>query len=133
MLVPKISTVLFANAGFCFASALLIVLFPGALAEFVIDLPVTALRILGIGLLLFAVDVFLAARQGPLSRGKVLYIFGADLSWVVLTPVVLLLMQQRVTGLGNSLLVIIALIVASFAALEWLALGQVGNRRGISG
>jgi hypothetical protein len=133
MSVPKITTVLFANAAFCFFSALLIALFPGVLADLVIDLPLIALRILGLGLLLFAADVFLAARRESLSRGKVLYIFAADISWVVLTPVVLIVMQERITGLGNALLVAVALVVASFAAFEWLALDQAGQRKGISG
>jgi len=133
MTIPKIHTVLYANASFCFASAVLIVLLPGMLAEYVINLPALVFRLLGAGLLLFALDVFLTARKEAPSRGKVLYIFAADLSWVVLTPVVLLTLQERITSLGNLLLVDIALIVAAFAAFEWLALKRMANSSSVSG
>jgi len=129
MSAPKIHTVLYANASFCLASALLIILIPGLLAEYVINLPVIAFRLLGAGLLLFALDVFLAARKETPARGKVLYIFAADLAWVVLTPMVLLMLQERITSLGNLLLVDIALIVTAFAAFEWLALKRMNGRR----
>ena len=83
MSMPKLNTVLYANATFCLASAIVIVLLPNILAEFVIDLPVIVLRILGIGLLLFALDVFLTARMQSPSRAKIVYIFIADLAWVI--------------------------------------------------
>ena len=132
MTVPKIHTILYANASFCLASALLILLLPGLLAEFVIDLPVIVFRILGVGLLLFALDVFLTARKESPSRGKVLYIFAADLAWVVLTPVVLLTLPERITSLGNLLLVDIALIVAAFATIEWLALKRMSDSSSVT-
>lgn len=126
MSLPKIHVVLYANASFCLASALLILLLPGILANYLIDLPLIVFRILGVGLLLFAVDVFFTARNSSPSYGKLLYIFGADLAWVVLTPVVMLLLQDRITSLGNLVLVDVALIVAVFAVGEWLAMRRMG-------
>ena len=122
--IPKIQTTLYANAIFSLNSAAVFLLFPGFLARAVIDLPSIVFRVLGIGLLLFAVDVFLTARKNPPSRGKVLYIFGADVAWVVGTPVVLVLLADQITGVGMMLLIDIAIIVGVFAALEWLGLSR---------
>ena len=125
MSVPKINTVLYANASFCLASAVLIMLLPGMLADLVISLPLVVFRILGIGLLLFALDVLITARKESPSRGKVIYIFVADLAWVLMTPVVLFTLQERITNLGNLLLVDIAIVVGAFATFEWLAMGRM--------
>ncbi len=122
MKIPRIQTILYANAGFCLFSALVIVLFSGLLARYVINLPSLVFIALAVGLILFALDVFLTARQVAPTRGKVLYIFYADLAWVLLTPVVMVALNDRLTRLGNLVLVDIALIVSAFAALEWLAL-----------
>ena len=122
MSIPKIQTVLYANAVYCFVSALLIILLRAVLAEQVINLPTEAFLLLGAGLVAFAIDVFCTARRENPSKSKLLYIFVADLAWVAMTPVVMLALQNRITSLGNMLLVDIALIVAAFAAFEWLAL-----------
>lgn len=132
MTLPRINAVLYANASFCLASALLILLVPGLLADYVVALPVIAFRILGIGLLLFAVVVILTARNSSPSRGRVLAIFAADLAWVILTPLVMLVFQGRITSLGNLLLVGIALIVGAFAGCEWLAMRRMGSDSPVS-
>jgi len=133
MINPRVQSVLYANASFCLASALLILLVPGILAEYVISLPVLAFRILGVLLVLFAIDVFMTARKPAPSRGKILYLFSADLAWVLFTPVVMLVWQDRMTGLGNWLLVDIALVVAAFAALEWQSLKRMAAESGVAG
>lgn len=130
MFNPRVQYVLYANALFCLASAMLILLLPGILAEYVINLPGMVFRVLGMVLVLFAIDVFLTARKAAPSRGKILYLFSADLAWVLLTPVVMAVWQNRITGLGNWILVDIALIVAAFAALEWQSLKRMA---GVSG
>ena len=123
--IPNLKTVLYANAIFCSVSALVILILPGLLAQFVIDLPALVFIVLGIGLMAFAVDVFFTARKVTPSRGKVLYIFFADLSWVILTPLVMLLLADKITGLGNFLLLDIAIIVGLFAAFEWVGIDKL--------
>jgi hypothetical protein len=81
--------------------------------------------VLGVGLLVFALDVFITARKPEPSRGKALIIFCADVGWVVLTPVVMLLLADRITSLGNILLMDIAVIVGIFAAFEWRGIGKL--------
>ena len=125
MRVPKINTTLYANAVFSVTSGVVFLLFPGFLAESIIELPSIVFLVLGIGLLLFALDVYLTARKNPPSRGKVLYIFGADVAWVVGTPIALLLLADRMTSLGVMLFIDIAVIVAVFAALEWFGLAKL--------
>ena len=124
MKIPSIQTILYANSAFCLSSTAVILVFPGQLAEYVINLPRGVLMALSVGLLLFALGVWLTAREVTPSRGRVLVIFGADVAWVVLTPVILLFLQGRITSLGNLVLVDIALVVAALAAFEWLALGR---------
>ena len=125
MRIPKIQTTLYANAAFCSLSALLIVFLPGLLAEYIINLPAMVFILLGAGLLVFALDVFLTARKTSPSRGKVLYIFFADKSWLLMTPVVMIMLSDRITSLGNILLVDIALVVAVFAAFEWAEISKM--------
>lgn len=125
MIIPKLNTVLYANAAFCSLSALVALVLPGFLAQYIIDLPIAVFIVLGIGLLVFALDVFLTAGKSAPSRGKILYIFCADVAWVVLTPVMMLLLADRITSLGNLLLIDIAIIVGAFAACEWLGIGKL--------
>ena len=101
MEIPKLKTVLYANAIFCSVSAGVILVAPGLLAQHVINLPVIVFMILGIGLMVFALDVFMTARKPAVTTGRALYIFCADVAWVVLTPVVMLLLA---TVLDSSLL-----------------------------
>lgn len=129
MTIPKLHTVLYANALFSCSSAVLMLLFPGLLAVYVINLPVSVFRLLGGALLLFALDVFLTARKIAPSRGKVIYIFAADLAWVILTPVAMVVLSERLARVGNLLLVDIALVVATFATFEWLALKRSDDSR----
>ena len=123
--IPNLKTVLYANAIFCSVSALVILIFSGLLAQYVIDLPVLVFIVLGIGLMAFALDVFFAACKAIPSRGKALYIFFADLSWVILTPIAMLLLTDKITGLGNFLLLDIAIIVGSLAVFEWVGIGKL--------
>jgi hypothetical protein len=122
MKAPKLSSVLYANAIFCSGSALSILLLPGLIASSLIDLPSVAFMVLGIGLLLFALDVFLTARKANPSQAKLFYILIADVSWVLLTPIVMVLFADRITGWGNIILVDIAVIVGALAAFEWAGL-----------
>lgn len=120
--IPRIQKVLVANAAFSGISGLLIMIFSEALVAQVMHLPVAVYRVLGTVLGLFALAVFLTARQAMPGRGSIMAILCADIAWLALTPVILLLLQQRLTGLGNLLLLVIAVAVALFAALEWLTL-----------
>jgi hypothetical protein len=45
-----------------------------------------------------------------------------DISWVLATPVAIILLADRLTPLGNLLLIDIALIVAALAVFEGLAI-----------
>ena len=98
---------------------------PSLLAQYIIDLPVVVFIVLGAGLLLIAVGVCLTARIPSPSRTSVLTIFSADLAWVILTPIVMLLLSDRITQLGNIILLDIAVIVAAFAAFEWIGMGRL--------
>ena len=88
MRVANLQTTLYANTAFSISSALLILLFSDWIAAQVIDLPNIAFKIVGIGLLVFAADVFYIARKLPTSRQLAMLIFWADIAWVVATPVV---------------------------------------------
>lgn len=124
MAVPSLKTTLYANASFCTLSALVILIIPGWIGTNIIELPTWILIVLGIGLVLFAIDVFFTARSANPTRAKVLYIFSADVAWVILTPVVMLLLADRISQLGNFVLLDIAIIVAIFAALEFRGLNS---------
>ncbi|MCB1670579.1 MAG: hypothetical protein R3F41_20350 [Gammaproteobacteria bacterium] len=130
MKLPRIQAVLTANWVFCLFSTALILLFTGTVIEYLIDLPRPVFVVLSLVLVLFALYVFLTARHSEPGRARILVIFVADLAWVVMTPVVMLVLQDRITPLGNLVLVGIVLLVAAFAVLEWLAAGAAGAPQG---
>lgn len=125
MQAPPLKGVLVANALFCSINALLFLFLPALIAEYVIDLPSFVFMLLGGGLLIFAVDVYHTSRKPVPSRGKLMYIFFADLGWVFMTPVMMFVLSDRLTGLGNLLLLDIAIIVTVFAYLEWLGIHKL--------
>lgn len=118
----KLRNVLYANTLFSTLSGLAMLLFSGWISGQVIDIPQYILMGMGVGLLLFAADTFYIAGKLPGSLVQAKLIFLADLGWVLATPVAMVMLSERLTSLGNFLLVDIALIVAGFAFFEWLAM-----------
>lgn len=95
---------------------------------------VTAVRAVGAGLLLFAVDVALLAsgrlRRPTLANGA-LAVAGFDVAWVVGSIAVLL--GAELSGAGRAVVAVQAVGVADFAVLQVVLARRVRRTAGSSG
>jgi hypothetical protein len=114
--------VLQANSFFSTLSGGLFILASGPVAAF-LGLDASGI-ILGTGvlLLLFAADVFYVATRETLNRTFVVGIIAADLLWVAGSALLLLTDWVAWTNAGFWAVVIVADLVATFAALQWFGL-----------
>ena len=122
MRIPKLRTVLYANTAFSTISGMVMLVFSGWIAERVLDFPSIIYLLMGAGLLGFAAAVFYVAQTVPATMVMARWVLWADISWVLVTPVAILLLADRLTSLGSLLLIDIALIVAALAVFEGLAI-----------
>ncbi|MCW5748291.1 MAG: hypothetical protein KIT36_19035 [Alphaproteobacteria bacterium] len=101
-------------------------LFGGTLAESLAPGLGTAgpwlVRALGLGLMCFALLVWLVARAGTLSVGYVHLIVVADIVWVAASVDALAFAAHTLTGAGIAVVATIAAIVAVIAIFEHLGL-----------
>jgi|TARA_B100002003_G_scaffold251237_1_gene293812 hypothetical protein len=122
MRVPELQTTLYVNSVFSLLCAVVILSNFGWIATQLIALPGLFFVTLGVGLLLFAIGVFITALKLPASRSVSKLILYGDIAWVVATPIAMVFLAERITSLGYWVLIDIAVIVAGFAVLEWLGL-----------
>ena len=122
MRIPKLSTVLYANTAFSTLFGMLMLVFSGWIATRVLDFPSIVYLLMGAGLLGFAAAVFCVAQTAPVNIVMARWVLWADISWVLATPVAIILLAERLTSLGSLLLIDIAMIVAALAVFEWLAI-----------
>lgn len=76
----------------------------------------TTLRILGIGLLIFALELFLMASSRFITKKQVMVITMMDIGWIAASALLLLTASSVFSTTGNNLIAIIAAVVAIFAA-----------------
>lgn len=116
-----------ANAAFSAISAVVLLLFSSTLAE-LFNAPRSVLLGIGVGLVLFVVDLLATASRQAIPRKKALYFVGADVLWVLGSAIVLLV-PTGLTTAGRLAILGVALVVAGFAAAQYLALPDPGAGR----
>ena len=120
--------ILVGNAIFSTLCALILLIDTGPVALFLGWPLLWPLRMIGIGLLPFALFVFQIARQSPLSRWLAWVVVGMDLAWIVSSMAILLLDWPATTTVSGWWTVgVIAEIVATFAILQVLGLRRAGK------
>lgn len=124
MRIPKLKTVLYANTVFSILSGVTMLLFSDWITARVLDLPSITYLFMGTGLLGFGAGVLYVARTVPVTMKMARTVLWTDISWVLATPVIMVLLSDRLTSLGNLLLIDIAIIVAVLAVFEALAIKQ---------
>ena len=82
---------------------------------------------LAIALLVYAGALVLASRHRPVSRQALMTFTAADVTWVVVSAIVLVLFWGRFTPLARLLVISAALMVEVFATLQFRA-GRVAPR-----
>lgn len=99
-----------------------LLLAPDVLATLMGELSSLLLKILGVALLFFAAAAAFVATCEPVSPGLARMITVADLAWVLVTPVVMLLGSSWLSFWGHVLLLDVALLVAFCALCQWRGL-----------
>jgi hypothetical protein len=123
---------LWANAVFSVISGAVGVAFAGPFADLATDAPLsvgslelaTVFELLGLGVVAFGVIAGWAASRETLPRAWAQAIFVADVAWVAGSALVLLLASWSTIGIAG--IVVVALIVADIAVLEYLGLRRLG-------
>jgi hypothetical protein len=123
---------LWGNAVFSVSSGVVLVAFAGSFARLATEAPLTVLgldlavvfELLGSGVVAFGALCAWAASRATLPRGWAQAIFAADIAWVAGSALVLLLPASW-SSVGISGIVVVALIVADIAILEYLGLRRL--------
>jgi hypothetical protein len=123
---------LWGNAVFSVISGAVLVACATPFAAWATHTPVTVaglelaivFELLGLGVVAFGALCGWAASREILPRGLARLIFAADIAWVVGSALALML-PAAWTGLGIAGIVVIALIVADLAVLEYLGLRRL--------
>ncbi|MEO5887682.1 MAG: hypothetical protein ABIQ77_08465 [Anaerolineales bacterium] len=118
---------LYGNSAFSFTSGLAFMLFSKSIANF-LGLSVSWIILaLGVGLILYGIEVYLAARANPVNRDIATFAVYADLAWVLLSAVLIFANLVDFTTAGKWAIAIIADIVLVFAILQFVGLRRVSN------
>jgi hypothetical protein len=123
---------LWGNAVFSVLSGAVLVAFATPFARLATEAPVSLLgldlaivfELLGLGVIAFGALCAWAASRQTLPRGLAQMIFIADIAWVAGSALVLML-PAAWTGIGIGGIVMVALIVADLAVLEYLGLRRL--------
>jgi hypothetical protein len=114
-----------ANAIFSTISGMVCIGGSGPLAAFLGLGSQVPMIVLGAGLLLFAVGVFMAAAQVPLDRRKARIIILMDAAWVIGSILVVVDDPFALTVAGKWAVLGVADIVGVFAALQYIGLRRL--------
>ena len=115
-------TVLRGNALISILSAVVALVASGSVAEFMGVEDTLPFIILGIALVLWAIDVYVVSSQDPIRANYVKMIIGGDLLWVAGSAVLLLLDPFDFSTSGMWAVLVIADIVLTFAILQYVGL-----------
>ena len=125
---------LWGNAIFSIVSGAVLAIFAGPFASIAAHEPMAVMgldlavvfELLGLGVIAFgALCAWIASRQS-MPQGWARVIFAADLAWVAGSVLVLALPASWTTA-GIAGIVVVALIVADLALLEYLGLRRLGT------
>ena len=124
---------LWGNAVFSVVSGAVLATFAGPFAGSATDAPVSVMgldlaivfELLGLGVIAFGALCAWVASRETLPQGWARVIFAADIAWVAGSVLVLALPASWTTA-GIAGIVVVALIVADLAILEYLGLRRLG-------
>lgn len=89
----------------------------------------TELIIIGVILLLYAVDLARTALGKRIPRGRIYYFMVMDLLWVIGSAVVLWGLSVPFTAAGRWIILLIADAVGLFGVLQYLGLRRLSKQR----
>lgn len=122
---------LLANAAFSSVCAVLMVFQPeriGALLGFEAAL---SFRLLGVGLLLFAIDLIHQATRPALARWRAILASTGDFLWVLASAVGLILFANHLSQAGIVAILTVATIVLGFGCWQVLGLSRLAQPKAV--
>jgi hypothetical protein len=120
--------VLWINALFSTVSAIVLVAAAGGLSTLFGGASPWIFRGIGVGLLLFAVDIAVSCRQPRIARGKALYFSLSDFGWVVGTAV--LLIAVPLPAAAVAVVVAVGLAVLALGVAQYRLLRRMPSHTG---
>lgn len=118
---------LFGNSAFSFVSGLASVLFSNSIANFLGLSASWIILVLGVGLILYGIEIFLAARAEPVNKTLATFAVYADLAWVLGSAVLIFANLVDFTTAGKWAIAILADIVLVFAILQYVGLRRLAR------
>lgn len=113
------------NSAFSFLSGLASVLFSRTIANFLGLSASWIIFALGIGLILYGIEIYVAARANPLHKGIVTFAVYADLAWVIVSALLIFANLADFTTAGKWAIAVVADIVLIFAILQFVGLRRL--------
>lgn len=83
------------------------------------------LRVLGVGLILFGLDLALMAKNRFVTAGQVKFITMMDIGWVVASAALLVIDGHLFTGFGQVAIVVVAALVLIFAIGQYIGANKI--------
>jgi len=118
---------LYGNSIFCATSGLAFTLFSGPIASFLGLSASWIILVLGIGLLLYGIEVFIFARKENISHGFAKFVIGADIVWVLGSALLIFTNLVAFTSPGKWAIAIIADIGLGFAVVQYVGLRRTST------
>lgn len=118
---------LFGNSAFSFLSGVAFLLFSRAIASFLVLSASWIVLALGVGLIVYGIEIFLAARAEPVNTGIARFAVYADLAWVLGSVVLIFANLLPLTTAGKWAIAIVADIVLVFAILQYVGLRRLAR------
>lgn len=117
------------NCAFSTASGLALLIFPQTLAATLFDNPADwvalLLQVLGVGLIIFALDLLMMVRNTYLTAREVRLIVAADIGWILGSIALMYFGAHLLTFTGMITIEVVALFVAIFAAGQFLGVRKI--------
>ena len=122
MKTPSLSATLLTNIVTSALAGIALLTVPGFIGHFMGGVAPWLLQLVGGGLLLFALGVYVVRRALPTDKSGVAWVLALDLAWIAATPIVMVVYAQDLNLWGHLVLADVALLVSVFAGLEryWL-------------
>lgn len=115
---------LLANAAFSTTSALLLMIYPAVVGQW-LGLDATMVyQVVGAGLMVFAADLVHQATRRRIATWRALYASVADFTWVLGTLALVAFNPTLFTSQGNALVASVAAVVFCFGAWQFWAIGR---------
>ncbi|MEO1019146.1 MAG: hypothetical protein AAFY56_15865, partial [Pseudomonadota bacterium] len=124
-----VRAILGVNAAFSALVGTDLIFMPGTISQIMFANPPhwapMALRLLGVGLFIFALDLVFMATNRFVTRGEIILIVLADIGWLVASAFFLLFGGHLFTDIGILIIGIVAAFVALFAIGQYLGARKI--------